>query len=239
MPIRKNSSKKNHESVDPPSASDTTRVRLLNAAIDVFGQRGFEAATTRIIAAAAGANVQAISYYFGSKEGLYMAAADHLSRLAADHWEPVRSRVSSYRDDVRRQGRDLEKKEAVALLEDLAGSLLRSSITTETTTWVRFIVREQAKPTAAFGLIHERLMKPILVLTGQLIAVLTDEDDPSSRYVRLQAVSFIGSLMIFRFANATLHAYIGDPGTDADVMADMHRLVHDLVISLCHGGKTS
>lgn len=239
MSIRKNPSEKNLKNVDPPSGCDSTRDRLLNVAIDVFGQRGFEATTTRVIAAAAGANVQAISYYFGNKKGLYAAAADHLSRSAAERGKPVRNRVSFYLDEVRRQGRALEKKEAAALLEDLAVSMLRIFINTETAPWARFITREQAKPTAAFGLIHERMIKPMLVLIGQLIAVLTDEDDPSSRYVRLHAVSFIGSLMVFRFANATLHAYIGDPIADADVMADIHRLVHDRVTSLCHGGKTS
>lgn len=239
MSIKKNHAEESLEIEDRTSSSDTTRDRLLNAAIDVFGRQGFEAATTRAIAAAAEANIQAISYYFGNKEGLYEAAADHLSRVATERGLPVRNRISLYLEDVQRQGRAIEKKEAAELLEDLAGSLLRIFINTETAIWARFITREQMEPTAAFGVLHERLMNPMLVLIGHLIAVLIDEPDPSSRYIRLRALSFIGSLLVFRFGNATLLAHVGNPATDADVATTMHRLVHDLVASLHHDGKTS
>ncbi|HEX6141368.1 MAG TPA: TetR family transcriptional regulator, partial [Geminicoccaceae bacterium] len=48
---------------------EATRERLLLAAIDVFGRRGFEA-STRELAGAAGVNLAAIPYHFGSKHGL-------------------------------------------------------------------------------------------------------------------------------------------------------------------------
>jgi AcrR family transcriptional regulator len=44
------------------------------AALKLFAERGFEGASTRDIADAAGANVSAIRYYFGDKAGLYRAA---------------------------------------------------------------------------------------------------------------------------------------------------------------------
>ena len=54
----------------PPDA-DETRARLLRAAGDVFGQAGFRRATVRDICFRAAANVAAINYHFGDKEGLY------------------------------------------------------------------------------------------------------------------------------------------------------------------------
>ena len=50
------------------------RERLLLAALALFAQKGFANASIREIAQAAGANVAAISYYFGDKAGLYRAA---------------------------------------------------------------------------------------------------------------------------------------------------------------------
>src|SRR3546814_5183520 len=64
---------------------EQTRARLLAAALDCFGPDGFEKVTTRQIATRAGVNLPALTYYFGSKEGLYLACAqrseEHTSEL--------------------------------------------------------------------------------------------------------------------------------------------------------------
>jgi len=49
------------------------RSRLVISALRLFAEKGFEAATTREICDAAGANISAIRYYFGDKAGLYRA----------------------------------------------------------------------------------------------------------------------------------------------------------------------
>ena len=56
------------------AAGEQARERLLMAALRLFADRGFAGTSTRDIAQAAGANVAAIRYYFGDKEGLYRAA---------------------------------------------------------------------------------------------------------------------------------------------------------------------
>jgi AcrR family transcriptional regulator len=54
-----------------------TRDRIISAALDVFTDKGFEAASTRQIAARAGVNHGLIPYYFGTKQKLWQAAVDH------------------------------------------------------------------------------------------------------------------------------------------------------------------
>lgn len=49
------------------------RRHLLHSALALFAEKGFAKTSTREIAQAAGANVAAISYYFGDKAGLYAA----------------------------------------------------------------------------------------------------------------------------------------------------------------------
>jgi len=58
----------------PRSDGIEARERLLLAALRLFAEKGYKAASTREIAQAAGANIAAISYYFGDKAGLYRAA---------------------------------------------------------------------------------------------------------------------------------------------------------------------
>jgi AcrR family transcriptional regulator len=62
----------------PRSDGEQSRERLLLAAMRLFGQQGFSKTSTREIAQAAGANVAAISYYFGDKAGLYQACFSFL-----------------------------------------------------------------------------------------------------------------------------------------------------------------
>jgi AcrR family transcriptional regulator len=62
--------------------ADTPR-RLLDSALEMFSERGFDGATTREIAARAGVNLGLVQYHFGGKEKLWRAAVDH---AFADLW---------------------------------------------------------------------------------------------------------------------------------------------------------
>ena len=61
-----------------------TKTAVLNAALAVFGAKGFDGATTRGIAAKADVNHTVITHHFGSKEDLWKAAAGHVFGLYAD-----------------------------------------------------------------------------------------------------------------------------------------------------------
>ncbi len=60
------------------------RERLLHAALRLFAEHGYQQTSTREIAQAAGANLAAISYYFGDKAGLYRAVFTESMCKAAD-----------------------------------------------------------------------------------------------------------------------------------------------------------
>jgi len=59
-----------------PPKSEETRGRILEAAIELFRERGFEAATMREIAGAAGVATGAAYYYFDSKDAIVLAFYD-------------------------------------------------------------------------------------------------------------------------------------------------------------------
>ncbi|HTQ01715.1 MAG TPA: TetR/AcrR family transcriptional regulator [Casimicrobiaceae bacterium] len=50
-----------------------TKARILDAAETLFMEHGFEATSLRLITAAAGVNLAAVNYHFGSKEELFQA----------------------------------------------------------------------------------------------------------------------------------------------------------------------
>jgi AcrR family transcriptional regulator len=55
---------------DTVNSSASTKERILTAAESLFAQRGFEGASLRQLTAAAGVNLAAVNYHFGSKDNL-------------------------------------------------------------------------------------------------------------------------------------------------------------------------
>lgn len=73
---------------DTTIPTDQTREALLASARHLFAERGYDGASIRAITGDAGANLGAVTYHFGSKEGLY----HEVLRRAA---EPLRRRVEA------------------------------------------------------------------------------------------------------------------------------------------------
>ena len=68
---------------------DSTRQILLDTAIALFGEHGYEAVSIRMLAETAGVNVAAINYHFGSKDDLYVGAIEALAELIEPRLEAI------------------------------------------------------------------------------------------------------------------------------------------------------
>lgn len=190
-----------------PDRGDLTRDKLLLAAIDVFGRLGFEAATTRTLANAAGVNLQAIPYYFGGKEGLYVAAAEHIGAMIVAHVEAPRNRIRRRLAEAAEGGPAIAPDEARRLLADMLQAMAELFIGETSESWARFIIREQMTPTEAFARIYGTVMGPLLDAARRLVAILLAED-PSSELVRLRTLSLVGGVLVFRVAHAAAMAQL-------------------------------
>ncbi len=69
------------------SKGEQAKSQLIAAAIAQFGEYG-QHATTRDIAAQAGQNIAAITYYFGSKDDLYLACGQWIADFIGDNFRP-------------------------------------------------------------------------------------------------------------------------------------------------------
>ena len=77
------------------SAQTDTRTRLLRTSLAIFAHRDFDAVSVREIVEQAGANIAAISYHFGGKQGLYLATAEFLADAMHDELGPTLARIGA------------------------------------------------------------------------------------------------------------------------------------------------
>ncbi|MFL9484698.1 TetR/AcrR family transcriptional regulator [Chitinophagaceae bacterium LWZ2-11] len=62
---------------------------IVNVAIELFADRGFEGTSIRDLAAAAGVNIAMVNYYFGSKEKLFEAMVEYKSSFIREKLEAI------------------------------------------------------------------------------------------------------------------------------------------------------
>lgn len=82
--------------------SDDLRRAILNAAVDLFGARGFDGVSLGQIATEVGADVALTRYYFGSKHEVWMAAIAHLiEQVEVENGRRSDTETSSYTDQLK------------------------------------------------------------------------------------------------------------------------------------------
>jgi AcrR family transcriptional regulator len=203
-------------STNTSKRGDQTRDQLIAAAIEIFGRDGFHAASTRAIAQRAGANQALIGYHFGGKQGLYLAVFEGITEGLRTRMLPV---VTSATQQLTSIEKGCERATAISALElvfdTFAGVLAQEA----TSGWVRMIMREQQDPTAAFEIIYDGIMGPMLQLLSRLISLATGRA-PDDADTRLQGLMLLGQVLVFVIARTTTARHtgwekLGQPQLDA------------------------
>lgn len=139
-----------------------TRERLLAAAARLFAERGPDAVSVRDVCAAARANVAAVNYHFGGKDGLYA--------------ETLRTAVGRMLGRVRERLRPDETDAVLRLcghVRAMTGALLGREADAVAP---RLILRELARPSTALRRVVEEFMRPCFEdLRERVAAVATPE----------------------------------------------------------------
>lgn len=141
--------------------------QLIAAALAQFGEYGLHA-TTRDIAALAGQNIAAITYYFGSKEDLYLACAEWIADFIGTQFHPHVEEATAL------LGQPSPDREAIRqLILSACHNMIRVLTHDDTLNLSKFISREQLSPTAAYQRVHDRVIAPMHTHLTRLIAAYT------------------------------------------------------------------
>ncbi len=172
--------------VVPQSASEQTRARLIEAAREAFSQHGFQGATVREICRRAEANVAAVNYHFGSKDGLLAEALNfnkikalQISNAAMDAGAEVRLRL---------------------FIRDFMRMLLDEN---NSSRQCRMMARELADPTPALDKIVTEAIAPLHKFLGELVREIVG-DTLDERELRHHVFSLLGQCLFYRNSQPVL-----------------------------------
>jgi AcrR family transcriptional regulator len=199
---------------------DETRGRILDVAVKAFGSEGFKGATTRAIADRAGVNLPALKYYFGSKEGLYLACAQDIvqrySKWMRPRSEPAFAGLAG----------PMDAADARAYLKQVFGALTEFMLgASGAQHWTLFVQRELDNPGPAFEVMYAKLWMPGIELVAALISrAMGAGTGTTSDEARVRAMLMIASLTAFQSGRNVALRALGAP-----LGPDQLRLVREVV----------
>jgi TetR/AcrR family transcriptional regulator, regulator of cefoperazone and chloramphenicol sensitivity len=178
--------------------SERTRQRLIEVAVEVFSELGYEAASTRTIVERAQANLVSIPYYFGSKLGLYHAAAEYIGSNLVERFRPACERARQGLLEAGLTNEETLRKFTEFIVEFaeimLGGDTPRS--------WGQFIYREQFDPTEAFEILHAKFV-PLLEVGFEYISRLTKRPSEAPE-TRIQFMAILAMVKFTRIDRASV-----------------------------------
>lgn len=176
---------------------------MIEAGLRLFGQQGFSATSIRQLATEAEANIAAIAYHFGNKDGLRLACAEEFGRRMAAAMSAVSGTGIATAEDARAE---LHRR-----VRGMVGFLLGDRGTSEI---VPFMLRELAEDGPGIDAVYTGFAEPTHRRLCALWAQATGTD-PEADTTRLAAFSLIGQLMYFRIGRSIVARRMGWTTIDA------------------------
>ena len=159
--------------------------RLLDAAEELFCQKGFAATSIRDMTKKANCNVAAVNYYFGSKEDLYLAVFKrHLTELRERRIAGI-NKAMTY-GESKTTLEDLLREFAKSFIEPLVG-------TNRTERLITLIAREMLDPHLPKNLFYEEMIGPVMAVLEPAMIKLCPGLDSHKAFLSIQSV--VGQLI--------------------------------------------
>jgi TetR/AcrR family transcriptional regulator, regulator of cefoperazone and chloramphenicol sensitivity len=192
---------------------DETRQRIIDAGLELFGEHGFDGASTRDIAMRAGVNAPALQYYFENKLGVYCACIESLAQQVWMHFAPSVQHAWSVLN-AREATVDALIDAFIGIQRAMAGKIFEAPGSPNQR---MLFAREQSgyEPEAATEILMRRVRLPLNEVTCALIARVTG-DAPNAALTRIRMFSLHGQLAIFHVARRSTLDMLGWRDYDAE-----------------------
>jgi len=162
------------------------------AGVRLFGTKGFDATSTREIAAAADANIASIAYHFGGKDGLRIACAEMVGNRIRSVVGPALSALDPKGDPAAAQA--AFERVLMGVADFMLGQIEARDIAS-------FMVREMGTAGPVFDNVYANFILPVHRSLCGLLGLATGQD-PESDLIRIGTFSIAGQVVYFRIGHA-------------------------------------
>lgn len=160
-----------------------TITQILNAAGEIFAEKGFKNATVREICTKAGVNLAAVNYHFGDKERLYIEAVKNARHVLEEN-VPLPD--------------DLDSREPHVALKVMIQTLARRMLNRDIESWRHgLLVREFTNPSKACEEMMQESIVPFMSRLHDAIRQLLPREVPEYTVHQL-GLSIISQIAYYR-----------------------------------------
>lgn len=196
--------------MEQPSSGRSVKEKILDAAGDVFGRKGYKAATIREICSAAGVNVASINYYFGGKEDLYRTVVMDLLSRTFDRY-PIDDGV----DDQSSPGDRLR-----AFIQGALRRLLAPDGLSGYPGKGQLVVRELAAPSPFLDDMVDEFIRPTAAVLSAIIAEILGTGAAINDIMRCQ-ISVIGQCFHYAMARPIVTRLVSMEFSDPTIIDEL------------------
>ena len=185
------------------SCGDETSARIIEAALTLFGEQGYEGASTREIAELAGVNAPALNYYFKSKEGLYNACIEY---MVEQIWAFLAPTIEQAQAQLGARPDTEQLIETFCSIQSKIAEFML--VSNRTNSWRKFYAREQTGlgPSAGEEMISQRIGQRLIGVTSGIISRLMGPHASQEECI-LRSMALTGQLLPFHLTrNSSLKA---------------------------------
>lgn len=183
----------------PLSGAEVTRIALVEAALRLFGEKGYNAVSTREIADLAAANIGSIAYHFGSKPGLRRACAEFVI-------SSIRAQIAP---NFLRPLPKMAPEDALGMIEEALAVFCRFWIVNDASRHaVNFMLREMMDPGEVSQIVYNEWMRPMHMRFCTLFGLATGLD-PESDEAKIAVFSCVGQVLHFRIGRPLMMRRLG------------------------------
>ena len=207
---------------------EETRARIVTTALRLFGEHGFDGASTRDIASAAGVNAPALQYYFDSKEGLYLACVEHIVEQV---WQEMSEVVEAAERVLKAHAPDAELIDAFCAIQGRMTEFMFTS--SGASDWRLFMARQQSgmEPASGFEIFYERVNRRMSAVTAGIVGRLIGRPAKDSETV-IRTVALQGQMVVFQIKRRSVLTALNWDSMNAARIGLLKRIIREQTTTL-------